>query len=53
MTECCYDQTIGIDGLTVYQRWLKSDAPYKVKCKDGLCISYYHPINCKDCGDEE
>jgi hypothetical protein len=49
MTENWHDPMIGVDGLTMYQRWLKSDAPYKAECRNGLCISFYHPIDCNDC----
>lgn len=31
------------------KRWKDSDAPYKAQCAVGLCISYYHPINCQEC----
>lgn len=49
MTETDHDPTIGSDGLTCYQRWERSDAPFKAECGCGLCISYYHPIDCKGC----
>lgn len=52
MSEEWHDPTIGVDGLTCYQRWLKHDAPHKAECRSNLCVSYVHPINCADCDEE-
>lgn len=53
MSEDWHDPTIGVDGFTCYQRWERSDAPYKAECKGGLCISYYHKIDCDECKAED
>lgn len=49
MTAEQHDQTVGVDGLTCYQRWINHDAPYKAECDHGLCVSYEHPIDCSKC----
>ncbi len=52
MVEEWHSPMIGVDGLTCYQRWLKSDAPYKSECEHGLCISWHSPQDCKACKKE-